>query len=1237
MAWGARLGSARAAGAASDPASREGVKTARLAGDNARPWLYAFWLDGNATKEGIAADLEAMKAAGIGGFLFFDGSLGMPPGACRFMSGPWQEQFRYMVAEAGRLGLQIDLNDGPGWAGSPGPWITPELASQVIVYSHTVLEGPSQFRGTLRKPDGIRHQQYGGMLSTPDGIGSEYYRDIVTLAFELPGEMPDYRIKWFDSAKSFAGGMDFEGVTPWPRFIAARTDWPEIPASQRLASRTMQDLSEHLHGDTVQWSVPAGRWLVLRFGHTVANGAARAAQRDGMGLECDKMSKAALDAQFAAYVGKLADAPASQERRVIVATHVDSWEAGSGNWTAGFGEEFKLRRGYDPLSYLPTLAGFVVDSLKVSERFLWDWRETVAELMLENYAQHMAGLARAHGLRFSLEGYDGTCDDLRYSGRADEPMGEFWQSCSCGLPMGDTCETAASAAHVYGKPIVGAESFTAERGAYLEHPATLKPLADWALCVGINRLALSEWVFQPWLGIAPGLTFADLGTPFERTLTWWPKSRSWHDYLARCQEVLREGHFVADVCFVTPEGAPYRFTAPVPATVRGIVPCRPGYNFDGCPAELVMEQMDVEGGEVTLPSGMRYRLLVLPTYDALQQPVIRLLDIADHAYKATPMPKVSTMTPALLRRVKVLVERGATVLGWRPLESPSLSGYPQCDTEVARLADELWGKGAGYDGSGARQVGKGRVCWGQTPEEIFAKRGLPPDFACSPNLEGVLNYTHRRREDGTDVYFIVNKSDTPIEGAVSLRVQGKRPEVLWPQTGASAPLPFFSPGRGVTDIPLALEANESIFLLLEPGTGPDPVVAVLRDGQELWPRKTFMLPPVDPRDDSFIMANWVEPAWDIWGPIPLPVEIEGRLRYETTLELVGRGMSNIFTAPGQGRAGFSIGSNGIVVFRYAEDGRVEPLLVHEMQTSRQTHVHVGVVYQDRVPRLFIDGVLVKTGPRASSPLRGRSGWEDRRPFAGQLAAFQQFEDMLAAAGYRERRAGSSRMPALDYLRGLIWESGSYVLKTASGSTRDVRVELPSPTALDGPWSVEFDVDWGGPGTVQFERLDDWSRREEPGIRYYSGTARYRKRFAFDRHMARGMRVHLDLGRVADLAEVVLNGVELGVLWHPPYRLDVTEHLRAENQLEVRVTNRWVNRLIGDQQLADDGRYNAAGALETWPDWLLAGKRSPTGRYTFTTRRMWQKGDPLVTSGLLGPVRLRWARSLGGAVNTDGQV
>jgi hypothetical protein len=1201
------LAQARLKAARAEPGAA-GLSAAALdsaaAAQDARPWVYSFWLDGNVTKEGITADLQAMKDAGLGGLLFMDGSLGLPQGPYHFMSGPWQALFGLLVTEAHRQGLSINLNNGPGWSGSAGPWVSPEDASQVIVYGQTILEGPSRWDGPLPLPEGIRQG---------------HYRDIATLAYRLSGEVPTYRIDRFNSSKSFAGGTDLEDVVPWPRFIPTNPAWPVLDDAQILSPTAVHDLTALQHDGKLHWKVPPGKWLILRMGHTVANGGSREAQPEAMGLECDKLNRAALQRHFAAYVAKLTDAQAPQNARVIAATHIDSWEAGSGNWTPGFREEFQRRRGYDLLPYLATLAGFAVGSLERSERFLWDLRETVAELLLQNYAGEMARLAHAHGMRLSIEGYDGTCDDLRYMGRADEPMGEFWRSYS-GSMLPDTCETAAAAAHVYGKTIVAAEAYTSLRADFLDHPATLKPVADWALCTGINRFNFSEWVFQPWTNVAPGLTFRRFGTPFERTLTWWPQSKPWHDYLARCQQLLREGRFVADICFVTPEGAPCRFTPPIPANVRGVAPCRPGYDFDGCPPELVIDQMQVEDGDVVLPSGMRYRVLVLPTYDAMDQPVIRLMDVDDHAYKPMRMPAVRTMTPALLRKIKALVEQGATVLGRRPIKSPSLMGFPECDRELSELADGLWGVAAGHQGAGARRLGKGCVCWGVPPEEVLRRAGVPPDFACSANLQGMLNHIHRRRTDGTDVYFIVNKTSELIVGSVSLRVQGKQPEVLWPKTGERGRIACFSAGRDVTEVPVSLEANESMFLIFERKITSDPVAAMFRNDEPLWPRKEFSVPTIDPRDDRFMVAAWVQ---FIAPQIPLPLEKNGRLTYEIDLDLPGPAIAT-YASPGQGRAGFVVGANGVVVFRYAADGRAEPLLVH--RTTIVDPVHVGVLYEERIPRLFLNGILVQTGPRAETRLSASSGWEDGRPFAIEVAALRQFDDMLAKAGIRKASPAEPRAPDVDFSHGLIWRTGSYRFETAAGRARHIEADLPPPSSIGGPWSVEFDPRWGGPGEVTFTHLADWSTRDEPGIRYYSGRARYRASFPFRQKLAPGVRAYLDLGRVADLAEVSLNGTALGILWDEPFRIDVTAHLRTKNALEIGVVNRWANRLIGDARRAQDARYGATGTIEAWPDWLVRGEPSPTGRYTFMSQRIWGPNDPLATSGLLGPVQLRFALS-----------
>lgn len=1172
---------------------------------SAYPWVYAFWMEGNITREGITADLEGMQRAGIRGMEFMCGDLGNPRGPIQFMSEAWCGLFHHMLKESDRLGLQIDINVAPGWSGSGGAWITPEMASQQIIGSETVLDGPSHYEGVLPAPKGVR---------------KGYYREIAVLAFPLPnGSAPTYRIPDFNSTKSFAGGHDFEGVVPWPPFVPTNPAWPKVPGDQTLDPQGMHDITDRLRGDgRLAWDVPPGRWLLLRFGHTVANGTTREAPPEAAGLECDKMSKTAIRVQFDSMVGKLIEHAGPLAGKVLSSIHVDSWEAGSGNWTTGFREQFQSRRGYDLLPYLPTLNGFVVSSREVAERFLWDFRETISELVLENYAACLRDLAHTKGLKLSIEAYGGTCDDLRYAGRADTPMTEFWRSCYTGLPLSDLTESMASAAHVYGKPILSAEAFTAFRGDFLDHPATLKPLADWAFCTGVNHLCLSEWVMQPWPNVVPGVSFSSFGTVFHRSLTWWPMAKPWHEYIARCQWMLQQGTFVADVCFIAPEGAPYRFTAPVRKAVRGVIPDRPEYNFDGCTAELVIGQMTAENRAVSLPSGMKYNLLVLPTYDVLGEQVIRLTDSDDYYYKPEPLPNTRTMTPKLLSKIAKLVKQGATVLGYRPVKSPSLTEFPSCDEELTRLADELWGPNQGASGKGSRRVGHGQLFWGWAPEDVLEQRRIAPDFCVSDNLQGILNYTHRRLDDGADIYLVVNQSDKTINGTCTFRAISGRPELYWPETGKIHQVLAFTASASTTSIPISLDNHESVFVVFHDSIHrSDPMVSFTRDGARLLPA-----PSLRPQkyDGSFELAVW-------WAPITqikLPEPCAGGWAYKRPgPQTPGLGIQ-VVSSPGQGNGGFAIGTNGIVVFQYGLDGEVQPLLVYEKEI--RNWFLVGVIYKENIPRLYLNGQLVKTGPRSRFSSPTVAGWADWRPFAGEAATLQQFETMLADSSVDDhgRKLGNVSFPASDLFHRKIWRSGEYLITTARGKKTRLSARLPNAVEIAGPWSVEFDPQAGGPGHVKFEKLVDWSRHDDPSIRYYSGIATYRKEFLYRREhtSSTNFKVSLDLGNVASLAAVMLNGADLGVSWKPPHRLEATHALKdGRNELEIRVANMWVNRLIGDENLPEDCERSPGGQVLKWPQWILDGKKSPTGRHTFTSFRLWKRGDPLLQSGLLGPVRL----------------
>lgn len=1150
---------------------------------SARPWVYWFWLNGNITREGITADLEAMRRVGIGGVLIMEVDQGTPEGDVAFASPAWRDLFEHAVAEAHRLGLEINMNNDAGWTGSGGPWITPELAMQKVVWTETTVNGPTRIDHPLPAPQKV----------------ANYYQDIAVLAFPTPG---DYRIEGI-AGKS---ALIRQEVLP-------RVAYPELPAGQSVSSNSIVDITSAMQPEgTLDWDVPDGQWTILRIGHTPTGAINLPAPATGRGLECDKMSKAAVESHFDSLMGTLIFDVGPLAGKTLVATHIDSWEVGSQNWTPGFREQFRCLRGYDPLPYLPVVAGIVVDSLEVSERFLWDIRQTVSDLIVENYAGHMAKLARDHGMRLSIEAYDGNpCDDMTYAGRADEPMAEFWSWPNNFASY--SCTQMASAAHVYGKRILGAEAFTATDGErWLHHPASIKALGDWAFCEGINRFVFHRYALQPWLHVQPGMSMGPWGLHYERTQTWWEQSAAWHRYLARCQYLLQQGLFVADLCYLAPERSPQRFVVPRAAGGE-----RPPYNFDGCTPEVIVERMQVRDGRLVLPDGMSYRLLILP--------------------------EVPTMTPRLLAKIGDLVKAGATVVGAPPAKSPSLSGYPGCDDEVRRLASEIWGD---CDGQRVKEhaYGKGKVVWGVTPERVLERMGVPPDFTYHARSGGPsLRYIHRTLGD-TELYFVANKGGQSVDAMCTFRVSGMRPELWWPETGDIEKPAVYDQRGGLTHLPIHLDATESVFVVFRPGhrVEPDRIVSVSLEGDLLVDARPKSLPRRESDNNasvtnSFTMAAWVRPD----APIGLPQEADtgatglGVVRNEVLYPPPGH---EVYADERHAGAGFSVGTNGVCVYEHSAN-YFAPLLVHGQSIS--DWVHVAIVYRDGRPSLYLNGKLVRTGLASKYVVHPGVGVQHTRsvdPFRGDTGELQQFDQPLSDAEIARLMSETPiprphrDLPTIELRRvrggrveADVWQPGEYVFRGADGSRRTIGIRaLPEPLSLEGPWEVRFDARGGAPESATFDKLISWSAHENEGIRYYSGTATYRKTFEVQQQqLAPGTRLQLDLGRVEVIAEVRLNGKLVVTLWKPPYRVDVTDVVRpGANSLEVKVVNLWVNRMIGDENLPEDSRRHPDGRLVEWPDWLLRGNPSPTGRHTFSSWKLWHKDEPLQPSGLLGPVEIR---------------
>ena len=281
---------------------------------------------------------------------------------------------------------------------------------------------------------------------------------------------------------------------------------------------------------------------------------------------------------------------------------------GDNNWTPKFRDEFISRRGYDPIPFLPTLAGRYVGSGELTERFLWDFRRTLCDLFAENYYWRFAELCHEHGLKFSVEPYDGPFECPQVGAKADIIMGEFWATTDLNsIGAVNTVKLAATVANTHGIPIVGAESFTGSPGPYsnwLGHPGMLKPEGDAMWCLGLNRFIFHTYAHQPWLDKLPGMTMGQWGTHFSRTNTWWELSKPWMQYIARSQFLLQQGRTVADVLFFSGEAAPNG------GVFRPDLKAK-GYDYDTVGTDLIMK-LTVKDVDVCTPVGGRYRLLVLP-------------------------------------------------------------------------------------------------------------------------------------------------------------------------------------------------------------------------------------------------------------------------------------------------------------------------------------------------------------------------------------------------------------------------------------------------------------------------------------------------------------------------------------------------------------------------------------------------------------------------------------------------
>jgi hypothetical protein len=537
----------------------------------ARPYVWWHWMGANFSKEGITKDLEAMKAAGIGGATIFNLSSAVQESHSPTLNNPWPDQtyrspkywdaLRHAAVEADRLGLEIGLHNCVGYSATGGPWIDEERSMQRLVWSSVEVNGGGEVVTNLAAPKFSADEGWG-----KSGRVLSFFRDIAVLA---------------------------------------------VPAGQtNLALADVRDLTKNFTASgELRWDAPPGRWIVYRLAHASTGRPPQPTPDDLIGkvLEADKMSLAQTQFHWDNVISPVRENLGSLFGKSFRHFLIDSYEAGNQNWSSDFRAEFQKRKGYDPLLWLVTFGGPVkngsgkseriVGSAEQTARFEWDYRNVISMLFFENGWQPAAKLIHEAGVELQHEAYGGPFDTVEVSALADLPMTEFWTG-----RAGNANAAVVGAARAAGKRIVGAEAFTSrpEVSKWTETPAFLKATGDAQFASGVNRMILHHWVHQPFDDrYKPGMGMGWWGTHFSRNQTWFEPGKEFFRYLGRVQALLQRGEAPADFVSVGSQQGD-----------GDVIPLR------------ALKDVGVVDGKILLPSGRRYAFISFPHNGAILPEVL---------------------------------------------------------------------------------------------------------------------------------------------------------------------------------------------------------------------------------------------------------------------------------------------------------------------------------------------------------------------------------------------------------------------------------------------------------------------------------------------------------------------------------------------------------------------------------------------------------------------------------------
>ncbi len=748
----------------------------------ARLRSYWWWINGNVTRESITRDLEALKAKGFSGVILVDADGSNQDGNARVPHGPtffspaWRELFKFALHEANRVGLEVTLNIQSGW-NLGGPVVTPADAPKKLVWTQTRVSGGTNSILKLDQPKGR----------------DNYYQDLFVLAYRInPNLPPDRTPIQNQQQKALERALEpFSAPVSTPLF----EEYASTPNEQDTETKEVIDISDMLRPDgTLDWKAPDGDWQVIRFGCTLNDHCRVSTCSEGWdGYALDPFDAGAFRRYWDGVVEPLIGDAGPFAGSTLKYLYTDSWEVEVANWTPTLREEFKSRRGYDLLQWLPVMAGKIVNSREESDRFMQDFRRTMGGLAIDNHYKLFREGAHRHGMLIHPESggpHAVPIDAQQCLGFNDIPMSEFW-AWSWRHRIGDEnrffIKQPASAAHTYGHKLVLAESFTSI-GPHWQETLwdNLKPAFDHACTEGLNLLAWHAFVSSPASEGIPGQQYF-AGTHLNPNVTWWSKSQPFFDYINRCQWLLQQGLPVADVVYY------YGDHVPNFAQLRKSDPARAGagYDYDVVTADVILNRMSVSHGRLMLPEGVNYRMMVLPDRAVISLPV--------------------------LRKLKEIVDAGGVIIGPRPTTASGLMDYPASDAEVKRLAEEMWGKG--------------RVTPGRTAREVLLRQNVQPDFSSEKQSEpgAEIDYVHRTTGDA-EIYFVANRSTNAVTTTCAFRVEGKAPELWDAVSGEHHFAKAYTQSAGLTRVPLALNPCGSQFIVFRESAGSHPATRSSNEG-----------------------------------------------------------------------------------------------------------------------------------------------------------------------------------------------------------------------------------------------------------------------------------------------------------------------------------------------------------------------------------------------------------------------